>query len=57
MDNKHKPIPDLNSEDEEQDFWATHDSTEYIDWSKAERNPTLSRLKPSTEDETSFDVI
>ena len=48
MDNKHKTIPDLNSEDEERDFWAAHDSTEYIDWSKAERNPTLARLKPST---------
>lgn len=48
MDSKRKPIPRLNSEDEEREFWATHDSTEYIDWSKAERNPTLSRLKPST---------
>ena len=48
MDNNHEPIPDLNSEDEERDFWATHDSTEYIDWNKAERNPNLSRLKPST---------
>ena len=48
MDNKRKSIPHLNSEDEEREFWATHDSTEYIDWSKAERNPTLSRLKPST---------
>ena len=48
MDNKRKSIPHLNSEDEEREFWATHDSTEYIDWSKAERNPILSRLKPST---------
>ncbi|MHB8597269.1 MAG: BrnA antitoxin family protein [Ktedonobacteraceae bacterium] len=48
MDSKRKPLPHLNSEDEEREFWATHDSTEYIDWSKAERNPTLSRLKPST---------
>lgn len=48
MGSKRKPIPHLNSEDEEREFWATHDSTEYIDWSKAERNPTLSHLKPST---------
>ena len=48
MDSKRKPIPHANSEDEEREFWATHDSTEYIDWSKAERNPTFPRLKPST---------
>jgi predicted DNA binding CopG/RHH family protein len=48
MDSKYKPIPQFGSEDEEREFWATHDSTEYIDWSKAERNPTFARLKPST---------
>ncbi|HYT40885.1 MAG TPA: BrnA antitoxin family protein [Methylomirabilota bacterium] len=48
MNSKRKPVPQFNSEDDEREFWANHDSTEYIDWSKAERNPTLSRLKPST---------
>src|SRR5579872_6065641 len=48
MDSKLKPIPHLVSEEEEREFWATHDSTEYIDWSKAEKNPTFSHLKPST---------
>lgn len=48
MDSKQKPIPRLNSEDEEREFWTTHDSVEYIDWSKAEKNPTFPRLKPST---------
>ena len=48
MNSKHKPIPQFNSEDEEREFWATHDSSEYLDWNKAERNPTFSRLKPST---------
>ena len=48
MNSKRKPVPQFTSEDDEREFWATHDSTEYIDWSKAERNPTLSRLKPST---------
>ncbi len=56
MDDKHKAIPELSSEDEERDFWATNDSTEYIDWNKAERNPALSRLKPSTRDKNLFDV-
>lgn len=48
MSNNFKPIPEFSSEDEEREFWATHDSTEYVDWSKAEKNPTFSRLKPST---------
>lgn len=30
-----KPIPTFESEDKEREFWAVHDSTDYIDWSKA----------------------
>ena len=41
MNSKRKPIPRFSSIDEEREFWATHDSAEYLDWSKAERNPTL----------------
>ena len=42
-----KQIPNFKTEDEQRDFWATHDSTEYVDWSKA--RPTLfSNLKPSS---------
>ena len=48
MDSKRKSIPQFSSEDQEREFWATHDSTEYIDWSKAQKNPTFPRLKPST---------
>jgi len=48
MDSKRKPIPEFSSEDEEREFWATHDSTDYIDWSRAERNPSFPHLKPST---------
>lgn len=48
MSNKHREIPRFNNEDEEREFWATHDSTEYVDWTKAQKNPTFSRLKPST---------
>ena len=43
-----KPVPHFNSEDEEREFWAAHDSTDYIDWSMAVRNPVLPNLKPST---------
>ncbi len=39
-------IPKFRTEEEEREFWASHDSTEYIDWSKAE-SITLSNLKPS----------
>jgi len=43
-----KPIPNFASEDEERDFWANHDSTEFVDWSNA-RRLTLRNLKPSTK--------
>lgn len=45
---KLKPIPRFKNEDEEDEFWSTHDSTEYIDWSKAIINPSFPNLKPST---------
>ena len=41
-----KPIPLFDSEDEEREFWATHDSTDYVDQSKAER-VEMPKLKPS----------
>ena len=43
-----KQIPEFASEDEERGFWSAHDSTEFVDWSKATR-VTLSSLKPSTK--------
>ena len=45
---KLKPIPHFSNEDDEREFWAKHDSTAYIDWSKAIRNPSFPNLKPST---------
>ncbi len=38
-------IPEFKSEDEEREFWATHDSTDYVDWSKA-RRLDLPNLEP-----------
>jgi hypothetical protein len=32
-----KKIPTFKDEDAEREFWATADSTEYIDWSQARR--------------------
>lgn len=46
---KLKPIPRFKSEDEERKFWATHDSTDYVDWSRAIVNPVFPNLKPSTQ--------
>ncbi|HEY3874950.1 MAG TPA: CopG family antitoxin [Candidatus Kapabacteria bacterium] len=31
-----KTLPQFQSEDEERAFWATHESSDYVDWSKAE---------------------
>ncbi len=41
-----KKIPKFASEDEERKFWATADSTEYVDWKKAGR-VVLPNLNPS----------
>ena len=43
-----KVIPKFRSEDEEREFWATADSTDYFDWSNAQR-VAFPNLKPSTE--------
>lgn len=48
MSSKRESIPQFDNEDEEREFWATHDSTEYVDWSKAKKDPGLSRLKQNT---------
>jgi len=43
-----KKIPKFKTEAAEQKFWAKHDSTEYVDWSKAKRT-VFPNLKPSTK--------
>ncbi len=37
MSKQFKKIPRFKNESAERKFWQTHDSTEYVDWSKAER--------------------
>lgn len=32
---KRKKLPDFDSEQQEREFWATRDSADYLDWSKA----------------------
>lgn len=46
---KLKTIPKFKNEDEEDRFWSTHDSTDYIDWSKSVLNPVFPNLKLSTK--------
>ena len=42
-----KQVPAFKNEDEERAFWATRDSTEFVEWSKAKR-AVFPNLKPST---------
>ncbi len=41
------PIPEFKNEDEEREFWATHDSSEYVNWSLA-KLAVFPNLKPTT---------
>jgi predicted DNA binding CopG/RHH family protein len=43
---KRKPLPKFKNEDDERQFWANADSTEYVDWSSAKPS-SLPKLKPS----------
>jgi predicted DNA binding CopG/RHH family protein len=45
---KKKPIPRFESEEQEQEFWDEHDSTEYVEWSEA-HPVVLANLQPSTK--------
>ncbi len=48
MNKNIKPIPEFANEAEEQAFWQKRDSTEYLDWTKAQR-VVLPNLKPTTK--------
>lgn len=47
MTKKLKKIPRFRTENEEAEFWNTHDSTDYTDWSKAQ-DVIFPNLKPTT---------
>jgi predicted DNA binding CopG/RHH family protein len=47
MSKKNRLPPQFSDEAEERQFWETHDSSGYVDWSTAER-VRLPNLKPST---------
>ncbi len=48
MSSRRKKIPAFVDEAEERAFWESHDSTDYLDWSQAQRI-TLPNLKPTTQ--------
>ena len=48
MARKLKPAARFKNEPEERRYWESHDSTEHVDWSKAE-HARFPNLKPSTQ--------
>ncbi len=42
-----KQIPEFDSEQEEREFWSSHDSADYVDWAGAQR-VVLPNLKATT---------
>jgi len=48
MSRRLKSVPRFSSEAAESAFWEKNDSTQYLDWKKAER-AVLPNLKPSTQ--------
>ena len=45
---KAKAAPKFKTEAEERAFWESHDSSDYVDWKKAQA-VTMPNLKPSTK--------
>ncbi len=48
MNTPTKAVPRFANEAEERAFWENHDSTDYLDWTKA-RRAVLPNLKPTTK--------
>lgn len=43
---KRNAVTAFSSESEEREYWASHDSTDHVDWSRAKRL-AFSRLRPT----------
>ncbi|HEX4004911.1 MAG TPA: BrnA antitoxin family protein [Acidobacteriaceae bacterium] len=48
MPRRLKPVPEFASEANERAFWESHDSTSYVDWSRAQI-ASFPKLRPSTK--------
>lgn len=46
MKTQKKTVPEFKSEQEEREFWATHDSSEFIDWENSS-TALFPNLKPT----------
>lgn len=44
-----KKIPKFENQEKERKFWETHDSIDYVDWSKTIVNPNFPNLKSATK--------
>ena len=47
MPKRTRPIPRFETEAEERRYWESHDSTDHLDWGRAER-VRMPNLRPST---------
>ena len=48
MKKQRKRVPEFANEQEERRFWEQNDSSEYLDWSKAQ-SVVIPNLKPTTK--------
>jgi predicted DNA binding CopG/RHH family protein len=48
MKKQGKKIPEFADEQEEREFWESHESTGYVDWTEAKR-VSFPNLKPTTQ--------
>jgi predicted DNA binding CopG/RHH family protein len=48
MTKKRKAVPSFANEEEERRFWEENDSSDYLDWSKAQQ-VVMPNLKPTTK--------
>ena len=48
METTKKELPDFQNEQEERDFWADHDSVDYLDWDDG-KTARFPKLKPKTK--------
>jgi predicted DNA binding CopG/RHH family protein len=48
MNKRLKSLPNFATEVEERAFWEKHDSSDYVDWSKAAK-AVMPNLKPTTQ--------
>ena len=52
-----KELPEFKNEDEEREFWATADSTEYVDWQSGKAQEARSPQAVSEDDLTAAHAV